>query len=326
MFALKRLNVHHDVRSNKRLFAFRLASLENGNSLSIPEVGRAIGLTFLVSAHIHNFSESDNQKELMAQFGDARLYRADVGPLERTYFRMFGLADPSHFIRSRYFRRFTGALKPERVLDAGCGAGDYALFMAEQWPQARVCAVDVDNAQILKNRETISRMKMANIEFARQDITSLADDETYDLITCIDALEHIEDQTTVLRNFRRALKRGGALYLHIPLARPRPVPFSKHLHSMHEWSEHEHIAPMRTKDELLEMIQEAGLKISRWQYTFGYYTGELACSLFALFHKDTTPNRLGQLLVSPIGRILAYRELATTKTEGFALALLATKA
>jgi 2-polyprenyl-3-methyl-5-hydroxy-6-metoxy-1,4-benzoquinol methylase len=262
----------------------------------------------------------------MAHFGNARLYRADVGPLERTYFRIFGLADPSHFIRSQYFRRFTSELKPRKVLDAGCGAGDYALFMAEQWPQARVYAVDLDRAQILKNRDTVSRMKIVNIEFTCQDITSLADKETYDLITCIDALEHIEDQTTVLRNFRRALTKDGALYLHIPLARPRPVPFSKHLHSMHEWSEHEHIAPMRTKDELLKMVEEAGLRISRWQYTFAYHAGELACSSFALFHEDTTLNRIAQLLASPMARMLAYLELATIKTEGFALALLARRA
>ena len=259
----------------------------------------------------------------MADFGNARLYRKDVGPLERMYFRMFGLADPSHFIRSRYFRRFTSELKPRKVLDAGCGAGDYALFMAEQWPQSRVHAVDIDSAQILKNRDTVSRMKVVNIQFACQDITSLADKETYDLITCIDALEHIEDQQTVLHNFRRALSKDGALYLHIPLARPRPVPFSKHLQSMHEWSEHEHVAPMRTKDELLKMVEEAGLRISRWQYTFSYHAGELACSLFALFHENTTLNRMAQLVMSPLARALAYRELATSKTEGFALALLA---
>jgi 2-polyprenyl-3-methyl-5-hydroxy-6-metoxy-1,4-benzoquinol methylase len=263
---------------------------------------------------------------MMADFGNARLHRTDVGSLERMYFRIFGLADPSHFIRSRYFRRFTGDLQPRSVLDAGCGAGDYALFMAEQWPQSRVHAVDIDRAQILKNRETVSRMPVTNIEFACQDITSLADEGTYDLITCIDALEHIEDQQTVLRNFRRALTKDGALYLHIPLARPRPVPFSKHLHSMHEWSEHEHIAPMRTKGELLKMVEEAGLQISRWQYTFAYHAGELACSLFALFHENTTLNRMAQLAVSPLARVLAYRELATSKTEGFALALLAKNA
>jgi 2-polyprenyl-3-methyl-5-hydroxy-6-metoxy-1,4-benzoquinol methylase len=195
--------------------------------------------------------------------------------------------------------------------------------MAEQWPQSRVNAVDVDVAQVLKNRDTVSRMNIVNIEFTCQDITTLAEKEEYDLITCIDALEHIEDQTKVLHNFCRALTKDGALYLHMPLARPRPVPFSRHLHSMHEWSEHEHIAPMRTKDELLTMVGEAGLRIERWQYTFAYDAGELACSLFALFHRNTILNQISQLLVSPIARALAYRELARIRPEGFAIALLA---
>lgn len=264
----------------------------------------------------------------MSQFGSARLYRSDVGLLERTYFRLFGLADPSHFIRSHCFRRFINGLRPSKILDAGCGAADYTFFMAEQWPQAHVHAVDVDNAQISKNQDTLRRMKAKNVDFGCQDITSLADSGTYDLIACIDALEHIEDQTAVLRNFHRALKTEGVLYLHIPLVRPRPVPFSKHLHSMHEWSEHEHIAPMRTKDDILKMVEEAGLRVNQWQYTFAYHAGELACSSFALFHDDTTINRIAQLFLSPITRMLAYLELATIRsdrTEGFALVLLAQK-
>ena len=262
----------------------------------------------------------------MARFGNARLFRSDVGSLGRAYFRTFGLADPSHFIRSQYFRGFTRDLKPRNILDAGCGAGDYALFMAEHWTQARVCGLDVDEAQIMKNLDTAHRMGIPNVEFNCKDLNSLVDKDVYDLITCIDALEHIEDQTNVLRNFHRALTNDGWLYLHVPLARPRPVPFSEHLHSMHEWSKHEHIAPMRTKDELLEMIKDSGLKVARWKYTFAYNAGELACSLFALFHEDTALNRMGQLLISPITRILAYYELATMKAEGFALAVLAKRA
>jgi len=262
----------------------------------------------------------------MMQFGRARLYRADIGAVERTYFRLFGLADPSHFIRSHYFRRFTKDLKASKILDAGCGAADYTFFIAEQRPQALVHAVDVDDAQISRNRDTLKRMMLKNVDFACQDITTLNANEIYDLIICIDALEHIYDQETVLHNFHRALTKDGSLYLHIPLARPCPVPFSRHLHSMHEWSKREHIAPMRTKDELLKMIEDAGLQISQLQYTFSYHAGELACSLFALFHEDKMSNRIAQGLISPITRMLAYLDLASIREQGFALAVLARKA
>ena len=60
------------------------------------------------------------------QFGTARLFRLDVGILEHIHFRLFGVADPAHFVRSEYFKRYIEGLAPVSILDAGCGAGDYA--------------------------------------------------------------------------------------------------------------------------------------------------------------------------------------------------------
>ena len=58
----------------------------------------------------------------MARFGEARLHRSDIGALQKGYYKLFGVADPSHYIRSQYFRRMTDGLNPHCILDAGCGA------------------------------------------------------------------------------------------------------------------------------------------------------------------------------------------------------------
>ena len=111
----------------------------------------------------------------------------------------------------------------------------------------------------------------------------------------------------------------------MPLVRPRPVPFDKFIHDFHEWSDHEHIAPMRTMEEFLGMMKSANFEVSQWQHTFYFYTGELACSLFAVFHEDTKINRFAQGVLSPITRLLAYAELKQVRNDGFAVAVLGSK-
>jgi len=261
----------------------------------------------------------------MPRFGQSRLYRPDVNELERLYFRLFGLADPAHFVRSRYFTKLIAGLEPGSVLDAGCGRGDYSFYMAERWPHARITAVDVDSSLIARNVDVLQKMALRNLQFSVQDLSVIDTAEGYDLIVCVDALEHIANQELVLANFFKALKPGGAVFIHMPLVRPRPVPFDKYIQDFHEWSEHEHIAPMRTMDEFLGMLRSAGFSTEKWQYTFDYSTGELACSLFSLFHEDTKANRLAQGFLSPFTRLLAYVELSKVRPNGFAAAVLGIK-
>ena len=90
-------------------------------------------------------------------------------------------------------------------------------------------------------------MHIPNIKFCVADITKFSKTNEFDLIVCIDVLEHIKDQAKVLENFRNALIPGGYLYLHMPAERYKPVPFSKWLKSFHKWAEKEHIGKMFDK-------------------------------------------------------------------------------
>ena len=89
--------------------------------------------------------------------------------------------------------RFTRLLSPKVILDAGCGRGDYSFYMAEYWPEALIDAVDIDGQCISKNKLVQRRLGLENIRFEVQDITKVGSKEKYDLIVCVDVLEHIRE-------------------------------------------------------------------------------------------------------------------------------------
>ena len=108
----------------------------------------------------------------------------------------------------------------ERVLDVGCGAGDFAIRLAER--AGRVDAVDRSAEMI----EAARRAVPANVTALQGDVAEMTlPVGAYDAITSISALHHMS-LPTVLPRLGQALGPGGllvAIALH-RLDIPRDLP------------------------------------------------------------------------------------------------------
>jgi hypothetical protein len=104
------------------------------------------------------------------------------------------------------------------------------------------------------------------------------------------------------------------------------VPFSRSLAGFHQWAEREHVADERSADEFLEVMQRTGYVVSRSRRTFGYYTGELATSLFNMPYENTKRNRVLQAMLSPVCRLLALADALGLDRTRYALATEAQRA
>jgi len=62
-----------------------------------------------------------------------------------------------------------------------------------------------------------------------------------------------------------------------------------------------------------------------WWPTFGYWSGELATSLFALPYRNTWRNRVFQLALAPICRSLAMLDQVGRQRTRYAVAVLLRK-
>ena len=108
----------------------------------------------------------------------------DVGIAERLLYQVMGVADPAHYLHSRYFRAALDAhvpLKPRNILDAGCGAGDYSLYLARRYPEAQVVGVDLDEERIQRNEITARQLNMHNVKFEVADLATADFTSSFDL-------------------------------------------------------------------------------------------------------------------------------------------------
>jgi SAM-dependent methyltransferase len=261
----------------------------------------------------------------MSAFGEQRLVRSDVSSVHRLLYRIMGVPDPAHYTHHRNLRSALDGVpsfRPKRILDAGSGAGDHTIYLARRYPDADILGVDLDSALVDRANESVRRIGLRNIRFEAADLTAFESPADFDLIISIDVLEHIPDQPKALRRLAQALRPGGWSYYHIPTVRLRPAPFSNHLDAFHDWAEEEHLAKELTAEEFVHAVRDSGLDVVESRRTFGYWTAEMATSLFALGFRDSAAHRIYQAAVAPVCRMLAIADGIHATGERYAVSVL----
>jgi trans-aconitate methyltransferase len=108
-----------------------------------------------------------------------------------------------------------------RVLDAGCGDGEFAVTIARRHPEWSVVGADVADDMLERGRAALA--ELSNVEFLYADLTENLGTGVYDVVASIESLEEIPDDTAALRRMVAALRPGGLFVAHVPERDWRPV-------------------------------------------------------------------------------------------------------
>jgi SAM-dependent methyltransferase len=101
------------------------------------------------------------------------------------------------------------ALRPgSHLLDAGCGSG---RELDELAARGRVAGVDLSPVAVASARAR----GHADVHCAPIEHLPFAD-ETFDLVTCLDVIEHTPDDRDALAELRRVTRPGGLLVVTVP--------------------------------------------------------------------------------------------------------------
>lgn len=99
---------------------------------------------------------------------------------------------------SRHQRRIIAALldalRFDSVLDVGCGEGSLLAFLHSRYSCDRMAGLDIAGPAIERARRTFPPA-----HYFTGDMASLPPEERFDLITCIDVVEHVENDVELLR-------------------------------------------------------------------------------------------------------------------------------
>src|SRR3954452_14149136 len=98
-----------------------------------------------------------------------------------------------------------------RVLDAGCGSGRTLDELARY---GRPHGVELNPLGLVAARTRGHEIEHAPVESIPYE------DESFDLVTCLDVIEHTDDDVVALRELRRVARPGSPLVVSVP-AHPR---------------------------------------------------------------------------------------------------------
>lgn len=152
-------------------------------------------------------------------------------------------------------------LAGKKVIDIGCGGGILAESMAKR--NAQVTGIDLSE-KALKVADLHSLESGVQVRYEKIAAEEIAEQETgqYDVVTCMEMLEHVPDPSSVIRACAKLVKPGGKVFFSTINRNPKAYLFAiigaEYLLQMLPKGTHDY-EKFITPAELTQDIRNAGL-------------------------------------------------------------------
>ena len=142
--------------------------------------------------HDHLVMERDHMEKLYSS----------PNPIEKWYFNK----------RLNVSLGISEIMAKEKILDAGCGEGQFLSHLEKRYPAAQLWGADVTEVAIANAK------KRTKATLSKQDITdlNLYKDNFFDVTYCLDVIEHVKKYRKSLGEFKRVTKKPGKIVLAFP--------------------------------------------------------------------------------------------------------------
>lgn len=155
--------------------------------------------------------------------------------------------------RSRYrlFKKIIAqeskSLQKVKLLEVGCNNGIFIKMLGN------LNKFQITGSEIYLKGLLIAKKHIPNVEFIQLDITTpVLKDNSYDLITAFDVLEHIERDDLAIANIFNMLKPRGKFIVSVPQHKFMYSDFDKFLNHQRRY----------TRQELVQKLIASGFKIN----------------------------------------------------------------
>lgn len=115
-------------------------------------------------------------------------------------------------LRLSYIEKQAGPITDKKILDVGCGGGILAESLAQKG--ARVSGIDMAELSLDVARLHLHESRL-EIDYRLTTVEDYAEANAgaFDIVTCLEMLEHVPDPAAVITAACRLLKPGGLLFL-----------------------------------------------------------------------------------------------------------------
>jgi len=245
--------------------------------------------------------------------------------LRKTFYRLLDLL----LLRAWHIHKELRPLhNPLSILDAGAGFGQYSFWMQKHFKNCCILSVDVKEEQVADCNSFFKRIGADNVRFEVADLTAFKKENTFDLVLCVDVMEHIEQDVLVLKNYCVSLKPGGMLLISTPSDKGGSDVDDESGESFIG----EHVRNGYNVEEMKNKLREAGFSKSEIKYSYGI-PGKISWKLsmkYPILLAGVSKIFLLVLpfyyvVVYPFAFILNYMDVSTHHIEGTGLIVKAWK-
>jgi 2-polyprenyl-3-methyl-5-hydroxy-6-metoxy-1,4-benzoquinol methylase len=150
------------------------------------------------------------------------------------------------------------------VLDAGAGFGQYTYWLHARNPERKILSVDVKEEQVADCNNFFSSIGATNVKFEMQDLTKFVKPDSFDLVVCVDVMEHILEDVQVFKNFYSSMRSGAMLIISTPSDQGGSDVHGEEESSFIE----EHVRDGYNINEICQKLKMAGFSktVARYQY------------------------------------------------------------
>jgi cyclopropane-fatty-acyl-phospholipid synthase len=115
----------------------------------------------------------------------------------------------------------------QRILELGCGWGSLSLWMAANYPGAKITAVSNSRTQKEHIDAQAKARGLGNLEVITCDVNVLAfpEDRKFDRVVSVEMFEHMRNYETLLARVASWMAPGATLFVHIFTHREFAYPF-----------------------------------------------------------------------------------------------------
>ena len=165
-------------------------------------------------------------------------------------------------LRLAYIEDHAGGLAGKKVLDVGCGGGILAESMAEKG--AAVTGIDMGEANLEVARLHLLESGL-EVDYRQLPVEKLAEEMPggFDVVTCMEMLEHVPDPGSVIRACATLVRPGGKVFFSTINRNPKSYLFAivgaEYLLQLLPKGTHDYARFIRPS-ELNRWVREAGLE------------------------------------------------------------------
>jgi len=170
-------------------------------------------------------------------------------------------------LRLEWIERVCGGLAGRRVLDVGCGGGILSESMARRGAAA-VLGIDLALKPLRVAELHALEAGVENIEYREIAAEALAAEQpgAFDVITCMEMLEHVPEPASVVRACARLVRPGGQVFFSTINRNAKAFLFAivgaEHVLKLLPKGTHEYAKFVRPS-ELAQACRDAGLAVTQ---------------------------------------------------------------